>query len=225
MRLLVLGLNWIASPQSLIDTCVPQFIMISNEKIIHRGHPIANSICGLEAALSTLWFPREFRGQGGMRQQHAGRCGRPIVSSQPQSDDGSTSSPRFNWCLPFQLDSVVVYLHGAIRPYTRNKLEPCTPELSKHLPGSEVRGLKWLYALEKRNPRRSIYKIRKPGIEEAQDLKRQISLTLLEKDLHPKTGRVWDVLSKWSITLAEDVAALLKFTYFPTTAEKQQKDV
>lgn len=61
---LVLGLNWIASPQSLIDTCMPQFIMISNEKIIHRGHPIANSICGLEAALSTSWFPREFRGHG-----------------------------------------------------------------------------------------------------------------------------------------------------------------
>lgn len=35
MRLLVLGPNWIASPQSLIDTCMPQFIMISNEKIIH----------------------------------------------------------------------------------------------------------------------------------------------------------------------------------------------
>lgn len=214
MRLLVLGLNWIASPQSLIDTWMPQFIMISNEKIIHRGHPIANSICELEAALSTLWFPREVRGHGGMRRQHTGRCGRPIVSSQPESDYGPTSSP-------FQLESVVVHLHGAIRPYTRNKLESCMPELSKHLPGSEVRGLKWLYALEKHNPWRSICKIRKPGIEEAQDLKRQISFTSLEKDLHPKTGRVLELLSKWSITLMEDMAALLKFTFFPTTAEKQ----
>lgn len=52
MRLLVLGLNWIASPQSLIDTCMPQSIMISNEKIIRRGRPVANSICGVEAAVA-----------------------------------------------------------------------------------------------------------------------------------------------------------------------------
>lgn len=54
MRLLVLGLNWIASPQSLIDICMPQFIMISNEKIMHWGYPIANSICEVEGALSGL---------------------------------------------------------------------------------------------------------------------------------------------------------------------------
>lgn len=57
MRLLVLDLNWIASPQSLIDICMPQFIMISNEKIIHWRYPIANSICELRESCPRLWIP------------------------------------------------------------------------------------------------------------------------------------------------------------------------
>lgn len=57
MRLLVLHLNWIASPQSLIDIFTSQFIMISNEKIIHWRYPIANSICELRESCPRLWIP------------------------------------------------------------------------------------------------------------------------------------------------------------------------
>lgn len=48
IRPLILGLNWIASPQSLIDICMPHFIMTSNERIIHWRCPRAKSICEVQ---------------------------------------------------------------------------------------------------------------------------------------------------------------------------------
>lgn len=54
MRLVVLGLNCIASPQSLIDIWMPQFIMISNEKIIHWRYPIVKSICEVRSTIHAM---------------------------------------------------------------------------------------------------------------------------------------------------------------------------
>lgn len=146
MRLLVLGLNWIASPQSLIDTWMPQFIMISNEKIIHWGYPIANSICNVKAALSTLWFPWGLRGHSGMQWQRYIQESTDTELCIPSRvyNYRSTFTPCVSSCLPFHLESDVAYRLCAIKPHTKNKLQPYKPNLSTHLPGSEVRGLKWM---------------------------------------------------------------------------------
>lgn len=146
MRLLVLGLNWIASPQSLIDICMPQFIMISNEKIMHWGYPIANSICEVRGALSGLC-----RSHGGWEGTMA--CDDKHTWSHIQDSVDTEESVLVRvWLLIllytlYQLmftisAAVVVYLLCAIKASTRNKLLPCEPKLSKHLPETEVRGLK-----------------------------------------------------------------------------------
>lgn len=167
MRLLVLGLNWIASPQSLIDICMPQFIMISNEKIIHWGCPIANSICEVEEGLSTLGFPWGLRGTSGKGKRHTN-----TVTHAEQS----RYSALFPVDPPLDLVSAPVYhftkrqllftCSVLLRIFTRNKSQPREPKLSKHLPGSKVRGLeKNVATWEEHNPERSICKIKALGLK------------------------------------------------------------
>lgn len=129
------------------------------------------------------------------------------------SDYKSTGRPYISSCLPFHYEAFVVYLLCTIMAFTRNKSLTCRLKLSKHLPGSQVRGLKIIATLEKHNPKRSICKIKDQGFEKALVSIRHISFTLWEKPSTPNPSRC-KTFTKPSITLTEGLAALLYLYIF-----------